>query len=646
MTDEERYPLLTALTCPADIHELTRPELHRLAGEVRQAIIDKVSVTGGHFASNLGTVELTVALLATYKLPPDKICWDTGHQAYPHKLLTGRLSQFGGLRQTGGISGFLRKTECEHDHWGAGHASTAISAGLGYAVARDKLGGTERVVAITGDAAMTGGMAWEALNNAASLETDLTLVLNDNNMSIANSVGSLSNHFAKLRSRPWFQETERKMKAAVERLPRPMVKAAAGLKHGVAHYFAPEDTGAIFEELGFDYIGPIDGHNLDVLLDVFANVRDLKGPVFVHAITVKGKGYDVAEGDARKWHGVVPFDVEKCEMPSSSGPISYTNMFGETILGLAKEDPRIVAITAAMPDGTGLTKFSKELPDQYFDVGIAEQHAVTFCAGLAAGGLKPACVIYSTFLQRGYDQVLHDVAIQNLPVRFFMDRGGLVGADGATHHGAFDISYLMPIPNFVILAPRDTTELAEMVRFAINYESGPIAVRYPRGSADDTLPESRTPITYGKSETLRVGSDVGLIGIGSMTALLNRAADSLAQDGVSAEVMNARFAKPLDEEAILALARKTRRLVIAEENVAPGGFGEAVVRLLHEHSLGDVALSLFSLPDRFIEHGSQGDLLRDAGLTVGNFAAAAKSLIIKSIWCGKNALWPHHSSRN
>lgn len=627
MTDEERYPLLTALQKPADVHGLTRPELHQLANEVRQAIIDKVSVTGGHFASNLGTVELTVALFATYTLPPDKICWDTGHQAYPHKLLTGRLSQFGGLRQTGGISGFLRMTESEHDHWGAGHASTAISAGLGYAVARDKLGGQERVVAITGDAAMTGGMAWEALNNAAMLETDLTLVLNDNNMSIANSVGSLSNHFAKLRSRPWFQETERKVKAAVERLPKPMVKAAAGLKHGVAHYFAPEDTGAIFEELGFDYIGPIDGHNLDVLLDVFANVRDLKGPVFVHAITVKGKGYDVAEGDARKWHGVVPFDVQKCEMPSSGGPISYTNMFGETILCLAKEDPKIVAITAAMPDGTGLTKFSKELPDQYYDVGIAEQHAVTFAAGLAAGGLKPACTIYSTFLQRGFDQVVHDVAIQNLPVRFFMDRGGLVGADGATHHGAFDISYLMPLPNMVIMAPRDTTELAEMVRFAMSYDDGPIAVRYPRGSADDSLPEARTPIQFGKSETLRTGDNVGLIGFGSMTSLMNRAADSLAEDGISAEVINARFAKPLDDAAIIALARKTRRLVVAEENVLPGGFGEAVRRLLYDNGLQDVKMSLHALPDRFIEHGSQSDLLREAGLTVSHFVAAAKSLV-------------------
>ncbi|MGI8924946.1 MAG: 1-deoxy-D-xylulose-5-phosphate synthase [Fimbriimonadales bacterium] len=627
MTDTTKYPLLEGITHPSDVHKITRPQLHELCTEVRQAILDNVSKTGGHFASNLGTVELTVALYATFSLPPDKVCWDTGHQAYPHKMLSGRLSQFDSLRQTGGIGGFLRLTESEHDHWGAGHACTAISAALGYAVARDKRGTGERVVAITGDAAMTGGMAWEALNNAAALETDLTVVLNDNNMSIANSVGSLSNHFAKLRSRPWFQEAENRVKRAVEKLPRPMVKAAAGLKHGVTHYFAPEDTGAIFEELGFEYIGPIDGHDLDVLLDVFANVRELKGPVFVHAITVKGKGYEVAEGDARKWHGVVPFDPDKCEMVSSSGPISYTNQFGETILALAKEDPEIVAITAAMPDGTGLTKFSKELPGQYFDVGIAEQHAVTFAAGLAAGGLKPACTIYSTFLQRGWDQVLHDVAVQNLPVRFFMDRGGLVGADGATHHGAFDISYLMMIPNFVLLAPRDTTELAEMIRFAMAYDRGPIAIRYPRGSADDSLPERRTPIAFGKAETLREGKDVGLVGYGSTVALMNRAAQVLIEQGIEAEVVNARFAKPLDEEAIVALARKTGRLVMAEENVAPGGIGEAVLKLLHKRGMSHVQVSLHALPDRFIEHGSQSDLLREAGLTVAVFAEAAQNLV-------------------
>jgi 1-deoxy-D-xylulose-5-phosphate synthase len=626
MKPTNSYAILDTIAAPTDLHGLTRKQLHQVCAEIRQAILDNVSKTGGHFASNLGTVELTVALYATHSLPPDKVCWDTGHQAYPHKMLTGRLSQFDSLRQTDGISGFLRMQESEHDHWGAGHACTAISGALGYAVARDKLGTNERVVAITGDAALTGGMAWEALNNAAQLSTDITVVLNDNNMSIAGSVGSLSHHFAKLRSRPWFQTAEKRMKEAVRKLPGPVVKAAAGFRHGFTHYFAPEDTGAIFEELGFEYIGPIDGHNLDVMLDVFANVRELHGPVFVHAITVKGKGYEVAEADARKWHGVVPFDPDSCEMPSSGGPVSYTSVFGETILAIAQEDESVVAITAAMPDGTGLNRFAAELPQQYFDVGIAEQHAVTFAAGLAAGGLKPACAIYSTFLQRGWDQVVHDVAIQGLPVRFFMDRGGLVGADGVTHHGAFDISYLMMIPGFVLLSPRDTTELAEMVRFAMAHDSGPIAVRYPRGSADDTLPEARPPIQLGKSELIREGGDVTLIGYGSTVSLCHRAAIELEATGINAAVINARFAKPLDSDAITRLAQRTKRVVVVEENVAPGGIGEAIRRLLDESKVSVLFESL-ALPDRFIQHGSQGDLLREAGLTVANLVDTASKLV-------------------
>lgn len=626
MSDAARYPILSKIESPAQLHELSRAELKRLATEVRQAILDNVSKTGGHLASNLGTVELTVALYATFKIPPDKVCWDTGHQAYPHKLLTGRLKDFGTLRKYGGISGFLRMSESEHDHWGAGHACTAISGALGYAVARDRLGTSERVVAISGDAALTGGMAWEALNNAAQLNTDITVVLNDNKMSIAENVGALTHHFAKLRSRPWFASAEETAKRIVERFPKPIQKAASGMKHSVTHYFAPEHTGAIFEELGFQYIGPIDGHNLDVMLDVFENVHSLKGPVFVHCITVKGKGYNVAEEDARKWHGVVPFDPDQCEMPKSAGPVSFTQVFGDTILALAKEDPKIVAVTAAMPDGTGLTKFSKELPNQYFDVGIAEQHAVTFCAGLAAAGLKPACAIYSTFLQRGYDQVLHDVAIQKLPVRFFMDRGGLVGADGATHHGAFDISYLMFIPGFVIMAPRDTTELAEMIRFAMDYSEGPIAVRYPRGSADDTLPESRTAIRFGKGELLREGQDVALIGYGSTVSMCVQAASTLGKHRIQAAVFNARFAKPLDEEAILGFARNAQRIVVAEENAAPGGIGEAIARVLREKGLEGVRIECLALPDRFTEHGSQTELLQEVGLTAEKIAERAVSM--------------------
>ncbi|GIV02538.1 MAG: 1-deoxy-D-xylulose-5-phosphate synthase 1 [Fimbriimonadales bacterium] len=627
MIDTSAYPLLNKILKPTDLHGLTRKQLRQVADEVRQAILDNVSKTGGHFASNLGTVELTVALYATYSIPPDIVCWDTGHQAYPHKMLTGRLSQFDTLRKYKGISGFLRRSESEYDHWGAGHASTAYSAALGFAAARDRLGGEERVVAIAGDAALTGGMALEALNNAAQLNTDITFVLNDNQMSIAENVGSLTHYFAKLRSRPWVQKVELKLKDVVEHLPKPVVRAAAGFRHGVTHYFAPEETGALFEELGLAYIGPIDGHNLDVLLDVFSNVREMQGAVMVHAITVKGKGYEVAEKDARTWHGVVPFDPSKCEMPSSGGAVSYTKVLGDTLLTLAKEDPTIVAVTAAMPDGTGLTQLSKELPDQYFDVGIAEQHAVTFCAGLAARGLKPACCIYSTFLQRGWDQVVHDVAIQNLPVRFFMDRAGLVGADGATHHGAFDVGYLRMLPNLVLLAPRDTTELAEMIRFAMAYDKGPIAVRYPRGAADDVLPESRTPIEFGKAEVLKEGGDVALLAYGSMVATAWRAAQDVESDGITCSVVNLRFAKPFDEEAIRRVVSRSKAVVCLEENVLATGLGEAILAFLHREGLADRPVRLMGLPDRFIEHGSQKELLAEVGLDEESVACQIRSLV-------------------
>jgi 1-deoxy-D-xylulose-5-phosphate synthase len=627
MIDTSPYPLLKQILKPTDLHGLTRKQLRQVADEVRQAILDNVSKTGGHFASNLGTVELTVALYATYSLPPDIVCWDTGHQAYPHKMLTGRLSQFDSLRKYGGLSGFLRRSESEFDHWGAGHASTAYSAALGFAAARDRLGGKERVLGIAGDAALTGGMALEALNNAAQLGTDITFVLNDNQMSIAENVGSLTHYFAKLRSRPWVQRVELRLKDVVEHLPKPMVRAAAGLRHGVTHYFAPEETGALFEELGLSYIGPIDGHNLDVLLDVFGNVRELRGAVMVHAITVKGKGYEVAEKDARTWHGVVPFDPTKCEMPSSGGAVSYTKVLGDTLLALAKEDPTIVAVTAAMPDGTGLTQLSEELPNQYFDVGIAEQHAVTFCAGLAARGLKPAACIYSTFLQRGWDQVVHDVAIQNLPVRFFMDRAGLVGADGATHHGAFDIGYLRMLPNFVLMAPRDTTELAEMIRFAMAYDQGPIAVRYPRGAADDALPEGRTPIELGRAEVLLDGGDVALLAYGSMVATAWRVAQAVSREGVSCSVVNLRFGKPLDEATIRRVVEGSKAVVCLEENVVATGLGEAILHFLHREGLANRPVRLMGLPDRFVEHGSQKELLQEVGLDAESVATVVRSLV-------------------
>ncbi len=606
--------LLESIVEPSDLHKLSDQQLQEVARELRQAILDRVSKTGGHFSSNLGTVELTVAMYAAYSLPPDKVIWDTGHQAYPHKMLTGRLDRFDTLRKYKGLSGFLKRDEHGLDYFGAGHAGTAISAALGFAAARDRLGTGERVVAVTGDAAISAGMSWEALNHAGAMKSDLTVVLNDNRMSIAPNVGALTTYLQKLRSRPLLQDLAHRAKEVVQKLPSPVSRVAAGLRHGITHYFAPEDTGTIFEEMGFEYIGPIDGHDLPTLLEVFRNVRELRGPVFVHALTVKGKGYEVAEEDARKWHGVGPFDLEACEMVKSAGPVTFMQAFGDAAVECAEADPKVVAITAAMPDGTGLNRFAKELPKQFYDVGIAEQHAVTFAAGLAAGGMRPFCTIYSTFLQRGFDQVLHDVCIQNLPVRFFMDRAGLVGDDGPTHHGAFDISYLTLIPNMVLMAPRDTTEMRQMTHFAAGYDAGPLAVRYPRGAADDKLPESRTSIQLGKAEVLSEGDDLAIFAVGSMVGPAWEAAATLQEHGIEATVVNARFLKPLDVDTFERLARRCGRVVTIEENVRTGGFGQQLRDALADRGLGGMPFEIMALPDAFVEHGAQPLIRRDVGL--------------------------------
>ncbi len=623
----DAYPFLSQIVNPTDLHQFTDKELHEVAREVRKAILDKVSQTGGHFSSNLGTVELTVALYAAYSLPPDKVIWDTGHQAYPHKLLTGRLPRFETLRKHKGLSGFLKREENEHDAFGAGHAGTAISAALGFALARDHAGTDERVVAVTGDAAICSGMCWEALNHGGELRSDMTVVLNDNRMSIAPNVGAMTQYFTRLRARPELQDAAQRAKKVVSKIGGPVEKVAAGLRHGITHYFAPDNAGTIFEEMGWEYIGPVDGHNLDVLLEIFRNVRQLPGPVFVHAMTVKGKGYDVAEEDSRKWHGVVPFDLDAHDMVKASGPVSYTQAFGDAAVDAATSDDKVVAITAAMPDGTGLNRFAKEFPDRYFDTGIAEQHAVTFAAGLAAGGLKPFCTIYSTFLQRGYDQVLHDVCIQNLPVRFFMDRAGLVGDDGPTHHGAFDISFLAHIPNLVLLAPRDTTELAEMTRWMTGYDRGPTAMRYPRGSSDDRLPEQRPPIALGKAEVLASGGDVTIVAVGSMVSPAWEARALLAVNGCTAGVINARWVKPIDFDTIFAEAQKTGRFLIVEENVRIGGFGQMVRDEMLERGLGHLQSSILAIPDRFIEHGAQPLIRGDLGLDANGIVSAVQALI-------------------
>ena len=627
---DNTYSRLAQIVSPLDLRKFSTNELLEVAAEVRQAILDNVSQTGGHLSSNLGTVELTVALYASLEMPPDKVVWDTGHQAYPHKLLTGRLPRFDTLRQHKGISGFLKREEHELDVFGAGHAGTAVSAALGFAAARDMAGTKERVVAVAGDASICSGMSWEALNHAGDIQTDLTVVLNDNRMSIAPNVGALTSYFTKLRSRPLVQDMAQMAKKIIERIPGPAPRIAAGLRHGVTHYFAPEETGTIFEEMGFEYIGPVDGHDLPTLVEVFRNLRDVHGPVFVHAITVKGKGYDVAEGDSRKWHGVSPFELEKHELPAKAGGVPLTQVFGDALCEIAKEDPRVVAITAAMPDGTGLNRFAKELPARYHDVGIAEQHAVTFAAGLAAAGQKPFCAIYSTFLQRGFDQVLHDVAIQHLPVRFVLDRAGLVGDDGPTHHGTFDLSFLGLIPGLDICAPRDGTELAEMLRFMAGWDKGPVAMRYPRGSGDDQLPEARTPVVRGQAEVLgvpgvprgdKVRCDAVIWAVGSMVSPAWRAASMLQDRGVHALVVNARWVKPWDTSLLDELTDRCTHVVTVEENVRHGGFGQQVRDHIVEHGLG-VRHTLLALPDAFVEHGPQPVLRAGCGLDADSIAEA------------------------
>lgn len=625
---ESAFAILPGIVNPSDLHRLSDKELKQVCDEVRRAILVMVSKTGGHLSSNLGTVELTVALYAAYSLPPDKVVWDTGHQAYPHKLLTGRLKQFTSLRKKNGLSGFLRRSESEFDVFGAGHAGTSISAALGLAAARDALGTTEKIVAVTGDAAISSGMSWEAMNHAGDLGTALTVVLNDNRMSISPNVGALTGYLARLRSRPMVQNIAQRAKGVVEWLPGPAERLASGLRHSITHYMAPDEVGTIFEEMGFEYIGPVDGHDLPALIEVFKNVRELPRPVFVHALTVKGKGFEAAEEDARKWHGVIPFDLEAREMKSLAGPTTFTQAFSEAIMECAARDPRIVAITAAMPDGTGLAKFAQAFPDRFFDVGIAEQHAVTFAAGLAAGGVKPCCAIYSSFLQRGYDQVLHDVAIQNLPVRFFLDRSGLVGDDGPTHHGAFDLSFLGMIPGMAVLAPRDPDELKAMVHFAADFD-GPIAVRYPRGSGDAMLPNDYAPIELGKAEMLREGADVTFCAIGSMVSPAWRACIDLERSGISAELINARFAKPIDKKTIFESARKTGRVVCIEENVAAGGFGERVREVLADEGM---PVRTICLPDAFIEHGTQQLLREECGLDPASIANSVREWLGSPIW--------------
>ena len=609
MTDRPKTPLLDRVAGPADLKGFSDAELRRLAGELREETISAVSETGGHLGAGLGVVELTVALHAIFDTPRDKIVWDVGHQCYPHKILTGRRDRIRTLRQEGGLSGFTKRVESPYDAFGAAHSSTSISAALGYAVARDLGGKTPEgigdAIAVIGDGAMSAGMAFEAMNNAGHLGKRLIVILNDNEMSIAPPVGALSSYLSRLYAEAPFQDLKAAAKGAVSFLPEPFREGARRAKDLLKGAMV---GGTLFEALGFSYLGPIDGHDMDQLLPVLRTVKArATGPVLIHALTKKGKGYHPAESARDKGHATAKFDVITGEQKKSpSNAPSYTKVFAESLLDEAARDDRICAVTAAMPDGTGLNLFAERYPSRCFDVGIAEQHGVTFSAALAAGGMKPFCAIYSTFLQRGYDQVVHDVAIQRLPVRFAIDRAGLVGADGATHAGAFDVAYLANLPGFVVMAAADEAELRHMVATAAAHDDGPIAFRFPRGEgAGVEMPERGTPLEIGKGRIMREGSRVALLSFGTRLSEALEAAEALEARGIAPTVADARFAKPLDRDLILSLAADHEALITIEEG-AVGGFGSHVAQLLAEEGAFDDGLKYRSmvLPDIFIDQAS------------------------------------------
>ncbi|MBP6965080.1 MAG: 1-deoxy-D-xylulose-5-phosphate synthase [Armatimonadetes bacterium] len=617
--------LIERIQYPADLKVLTAEELRQLAEEIRERIVQVVSRTGGHLASSLGAVDLTIALHSVYESPKDRIIWDVGHQAYAHKMLTGRCACFDSLRQYEGISGFPRRSESLHDAFGAGHSSTSISAALGFAKARDLRGTDEKIVAVIGDGALTGGQAMEAFNNAGQLGSKMLVILNDNEMSISPNVGALAMHLSKLRALPLYRRVEDRAKSVVENLPvggRTLSRTAEGILHGVTRLIGSE-TGVIFEEMGFTYLGPIDGHDIGLMMEILSAAKTMDGPVMVHVLTTKGKGYEHAEKDSRLWHGTPPFEITNGEAQPSSGDQTYTSAFSDALIELATADERIVAVTAAMPDGTGLSSFAEQFPDRFFDVGIAEPHAVTFAAGLAAAGMRPVVAVYSTFLQRAYDQVLHDVCLQRLPVVFAIDRAGLVGEDGPTHHGVFDLSYLRHMPNLTIAAPSDPVELRAMLVLALEHP-GPVAIRYPRGS-NPMLPshDDVSGLALGLSEVIGDGDDVCIVAIGSMVHPALKAREILRESGTSAALVNARYAKPLDSEVITRFARKCRRLVVVEENSASGGFGSAVMELLAEAGVNDVEIRLIGLPDEFAVHGKISVLREHYGLDAEHIAAVA-----------------------
>ena len=609
MAEEEKYKILSKVNYPADIKNLDVPHLKILCSDIREYLIDTISEIGGHFGGGLGAVELTVAIHKVFDTPKDLVVWDTGHQAYPHKILTGRKEALKGIRKLNGISGFLKRSESEYDTFGAGHASTSISAALGMAFARDIHKNNKKIIAVIGDGAMTGGMAYEAMNNSGLLKSNIIVVLNDNNMSIGPNVWQVSNYFTEMIAHPDYNKFKGQiwdLTGKLDLFGDRLRKIAGRLESGIKAVVTP---GILFEALGFRYFGPINGHNLHQLIKIFEQVKNLKGPILVHTITQKGKGYEPAEEDKQKLHASKPFDkLTGKAFKKENGPPAYTKVFGNALTEIVKENPLIIGITAAMPDGTGLDILQKSFPKNYIDVGIAEEHAVTFAAGLATQGVIPVVAIYSTFLQRGIDQIIHDVGIQGLHVVFVLDRAGLVGSDGPTHHGTFDLTYLRLVPGMVIMAPKDESELRDMLYTAINYKGGPIALRYPRGSALGVkLKESFEAIEIGKSEHLQHGNDVALLAVGSMVDYSIKAAKILEEEGIHPEIVNMRFIKPLDVEMLEDISIRHNKIVTLEESTLIGGFGSGVLEYFNEKNYKNDILRI-GLPDRFINHGTQSEL--------------------------------------
>lgn len=606
-----------------DIKKLDEEQLKELADEIRQFLIEKISRTGGHLASNLGVVELTMALHLTLNFPEDKLIWDVGHQSYTHKLLTGRKDGFDDLRKYGGMSGFPKRKESPCDAFDTGHSSTSISAGLGYVAARELLGEEHSVVSVIGDGSLTGGMAFEALNNASRLKSNFIIVLNDNNMSISENVGGMSKYLNGLRTAQAYTDLKKGVEDTLKKIPGRgdrIVSQIRKTKSGIKQLLVP---GMFFEDMDITYLGPVDGHDIKKLVRVFHEAKRVDHAVLVHVITKKGKGYAPAEENPAKFHGLGPFDIETGEPKEAGGPDSYTQVFSKVLLDIAKRDEKVAAITAAMADGTGLAAFAKRFPQRFFDVGIAEEHAMTFAAGLAAGGMKPVFAVYSSFLQRAYDQALHDVCLQDLPVVIAVDRAGLVGSDGETHQGVFDLSFLTTIPNMTVISPKNRWEMADMLRFAVDFRH-PIAIRYPRGAAYEGMRQFRAPIEYGKSEVIYEEGDIAVIFVGHMAELADGVRRSLKETGYNCSLVNARFVKPLDEKLLEELAKDHKLFVTIEENVITGGFGEQVMDYVSRAAL-DVHVRNIGISDEYVEHGNVEVLRKEVGLDKDTIAKQAVS---------------------